>query len=37
MIEWFEESRSALADLFALADDSPEQVERYRDLGTARL
>lgn len=33
MIEWFEGSRSALADLFALADDSPEQVERYRDLG----
>jgi ribosomal protein S18 acetylase RimI-like enzyme/catechol 2,3-dioxygenase-like lactoylglutathione lyase family enzyme len=33
MIEWFEGSRSALADLFALADDSPEQVERYWDLG----
>jgi GNAT superfamily N-acetyltransferase/catechol 2,3-dioxygenase-like lactoylglutathione lyase family enzyme len=33
MIEWFEGSRSALADLFALADDSPEQVERYRELG----
>jgi GNAT superfamily N-acetyltransferase/catechol 2,3-dioxygenase-like lactoylglutathione lyase family enzyme len=33
MIEWFEGSRSALADLFALADDSREQVERYRDLG----
>jgi GNAT superfamily N-acetyltransferase/catechol 2,3-dioxygenase-like lactoylglutathione lyase family enzyme len=33
MIEWFEGSRAALADLFALADDSPEQVERYRDLG----
>lgn len=33
MIEWFEGSRSALADLFALADDSPEQVERYRGLG----
>jgi GNAT superfamily N-acetyltransferase/catechol 2,3-dioxygenase-like lactoylglutathione lyase family enzyme len=33
LIEWFEGSRSALADLFALADDSPEQVERYRDLG----
>src|SRR5918912_4537212 len=32
-IEWFEGPRSALADLFALADDSPEQVERYRDLG----
>jgi ribosomal protein S18 acetylase RimI-like enzyme/catechol 2,3-dioxygenase-like lactoylglutathione lyase family enzyme len=33
MIEWFEGPRSALDDLFALADDSPEQVERYRDLG----
>lgn len=33
MIEWFEGSRSALADLFGLADDSPEQVEGYRDLG----
>lgn len=33
MIEWFGGSRSALTDLFALADDSPEQVERYRDLG----
>jgi GNAT superfamily N-acetyltransferase len=33
VIEWFEGSRSALADLFALADDSPSQVERYRDLG----
>jgi GNAT superfamily N-acetyltransferase/catechol 2,3-dioxygenase-like lactoylglutathione lyase family enzyme len=33
MIEWFEGPRSALADLFALADDSPAQVERYRDLG----
>jgi len=33
MIEWFEGPRSALADLFALADDSPEQVERYRELG----
>ena len=33
MIEWFDESRAALADLFALADDSPEQVRRYRDLG----
>lgn len=33
IIEWFEGSRSALADLFALADDSPAQVERYRDLG----
>jgi GNAT superfamily N-acetyltransferase/catechol 2,3-dioxygenase-like lactoylglutathione lyase family enzyme len=33
VIEWFEGSRSALADLFALADDSPEQVDGYRDLG----
>src|SRR5689334_17709939 len=33
MIEWFEGSRTALADLFALADDSPVQVERYRGLG----
>jgi GNAT superfamily N-acetyltransferase len=33
MIEWFEGSRAALADLFALADDSPKQVERYRDIG----
>ena len=33
MIEWFDGSRTELADLFALADDSPAQVERYRDLG----
>lgn len=33
MIEWFDGSRSELADLFALADDSPAQVERYRDIG----
>ena len=32
-IEWFEGSRAALADLFALADDSPMEVLRYRDLG----
>jgi myo-inositol-1(or 4)-monophosphatase len=32
-IEWFEGSREALADLFALADDSPAAVRRYRDLG----
>ena len=32
-IEWFEGRRAKLADLFALADDSTEQVERYRDLG----
>ena len=33
MIEWFDGSRTELADLFALADDSPAQVERYRALG----
>jgi GNAT superfamily N-acetyltransferase/catechol 2,3-dioxygenase-like lactoylglutathione lyase family enzyme len=33
MIDWFEGPRAELADLFALADDSPEQIERYRDLG----
>jgi GNAT superfamily N-acetyltransferase/catechol 2,3-dioxygenase-like lactoylglutathione lyase family enzyme len=33
MIDWFERSRSELAELFRLADDSPAQVERYRDLG----
>lgn len=33
MIEWFEGPRSELADLFALADDSPQQVGRYRELG----
>lgn len=32
-IEWFAGSRDMLADLFALADDSPPAVERYRDLG----
>ena len=32
-IEWFEGARGELADLFALADDSPVQVARYRDLG----
>jgi GNAT superfamily N-acetyltransferase/catechol 2,3-dioxygenase-like lactoylglutathione lyase family enzyme len=32
-IEWFEGSRAALADLFALADDSPVRVRGYRDLG----
>jgi GNAT superfamily N-acetyltransferase/catechol 2,3-dioxygenase-like lactoylglutathione lyase family enzyme len=32
-IEWFEGSRVALADLFALADDSPEQVRSYHDRG----
>jgi GNAT superfamily N-acetyltransferase len=33
MIDWFEGSREALADLFALADDSAAAVSRYRDLG----
>jgi GNAT superfamily N-acetyltransferase len=33
MIDWFEGSRDALADLFALADDSAAAVSRYRDLG----
>ena len=32
-IEWFEGSRAALADLFALADDSPTTVLSYEDLG----
>jgi GNAT superfamily N-acetyltransferase/catechol 2,3-dioxygenase-like lactoylglutathione lyase family enzyme len=32
-IEWFEGSRAALADLFALADDAPVRVRSYRDLG----
>jgi hypothetical protein len=32
-IEWFEGSRDELADLFALADDSPAAVRAYRDLG----
>ncbi len=32
-IEWFEGSRAQLADLFALADDSPARVQDYRDLG----
>jgi GNAT superfamily N-acetyltransferase/catechol 2,3-dioxygenase-like lactoylglutathione lyase family enzyme len=33
VIEWFHGPRAELADLFALADDSPSEVERYRDLG----
>jgi GNAT superfamily N-acetyltransferase/catechol 2,3-dioxygenase-like lactoylglutathione lyase family enzyme len=33
VIEWFHGPRAELADLFALADDSPAEVERYRDLG----
>jgi GNAT superfamily N-acetyltransferase len=32
-IEWFEGSRDELADLFALADDSPAALRAYRDLG----
>jgi ribosomal protein S18 acetylase RimI-like enzyme len=32
-IEWFEAPRDALADLFALADDSAAAVSSYRDLG----
>lgn len=32
-IEWFDGSRDVLADLFALADDSPPAVARYRDRG----
>jgi len=32
-IEWFEGSRETLAELFALADDSPAAVNAYRDLG----
>ncbi|MEA2215263.1 MAG: hypothetical protein QOK19_824 [Solirubrobacteraceae bacterium] len=32
-IEWFEGAREELDSLFALADDAPAQVRRYRDLG----
>ncbi len=32
-IEWFDGSREELRDLFALADESPAAVARYRDLG----
>ncbi len=32
-IEWFEGSRTVLADLFALADDSPTAVRSYQDIG----
>ena len=32
-VEWFDGSRDELADLFALADDSPAEVSAYRDLG----
>jgi GNAT superfamily N-acetyltransferase len=32
-IEWFDGPRRALADLFALADDSSAAVAQYRELG----
>ena len=32
-IDWFGGDRSQLADLFALADDSPQLVRGYRDAG----
>jgi GNAT superfamily N-acetyltransferase len=32
-VDWFEGARDQLADLFALADDSPAAVSTYRDLG----
>jgi GNAT superfamily N-acetyltransferase len=32
-IDWFDGPRDALAELFALADDSPAAVRSYRDLG----
>jgi len=32
-IEWFDGPRETLADLFALADDSPAQVSTYLELG----
>ena len=32
-VHWFEGAREELADLFALADDSPSAVSAYRDLG----
>jgi GNAT superfamily N-acetyltransferase len=32
-VDWFQGSRDELADLFALADDSPAAVTAYRDLG----
>jgi ribosomal protein S18 acetylase RimI-like enzyme len=32
-IEWFDGPREELAELFALADDSAAEVERYRDEG----
>lgn len=36
-IEWFEGPRDALADLFALADDSSAAVRSYRDLGRVHV
>jgi hypothetical protein len=32
-IEWYSGSRTALTELFRLADDSPARVLGYRDLG----
>jgi GNAT superfamily N-acetyltransferase/catechol 2,3-dioxygenase-like lactoylglutathione lyase family enzyme len=32
-VDWFEGTREELADLFALADDSPAAVGAYRELG----
>ena len=32
-IDWFDGPRAALSGLFALADDAPVQVQRYRQLG----
>jgi len=32
-IEWFDGPRETLAELFALADDSPAAVREYRDAG----
>ena len=36
-VEWFEGPRDELADLFALADDSPAALSAYRDLGRVLL
>jgi ribosomal protein S18 acetylase RimI-like enzyme len=32
-VEWFDGPREGLAELFALADDSPAAVDGYRELG----
>jgi hypothetical protein len=32
-IEWCDGAHAELADLFALADDSPQAVSAYRDVG----